>query len=88
MLLSCNLNWGCQNGDILNSVCSLQTKVSLKPSGSFLGFDSVIQNLTLTEASTLLLYAKGATQAANGLCAHHCIAGLSFHTQLFLCSPC
>lgn len=42
----------------------------------------------LTEASALLLYAKGTTQAVNGLHAHQRIAGLSFHTLLFLWSPC
>lgn len=42
----------------------------------------------LTEASALLLYAKGTTQAVNGLRAHHCVARLSFHTLLFLWAPC
>jgi len=42
----------------------------------------------LTEASALLLCAKGTTQAVNGLHAQRRIAGLSFHTLLFVWSPC
>lgn len=38
----------------------------------------------LTEASTLLLYAKETTQAVNGFRAYHYIAGLSFWALLFL----
>lgn len=51
--------------------------ISLKLSGSFrLWFSH--SKLTLTEASTLLLYAKETTQAVNGFHAYRCIAGALF----------
>lgn len=42
----------------------------------------------LAEASVLLLYAKGTTQAVNGLRAHCCVSDLSFHSLVFLWAPC